>query len=236
MSSATITFLSYGNERFKQSIVRIADEAKRFPFNHIITFTENDLAQRFPAFWEKNREFIRLNPRGGGYYIWKSFLIQQVLSNMRDGEILVYVDAGCVLDVSRLTRFDEYIELLHNRQPVLTFDVGLPQRDWTKMDAAVALGCTDELERGQCITTSILLRKCSQTTALIDEWVAASAEYHLIDDSPSSAPNHPGFQEHRHDQSLWSCLVYKHGFHPIPDETWPVDRPNGPFLAARMRE
>ena len=38
-----------------------------------------------------------------------------------------------------------------------------------------------------------------------------SCIYHLLDDSKSVNPNYPGFNEHRHDQSIFSLLTKKHG-------------------------
>lgn len=33
----------------------------------------------------------------------------------------------------------------------------------------------------------------------------------LLTDDPSALPNAPGFKEHRHDQSIFSTLMWKHG-------------------------
>jgi hypothetical protein len=41
----------------------------------------------------------------------------------------------------------------------------------------------------------------------------------LIDDSPSRAPNHPEFREHRHDQAILTTLAYREG---IKLHYWPA--------------
>jgi hypothetical protein len=46
----------------------------------------------------------------------------------------------------------------------------------------------------------------------MDEWYKHSCNYHLITDHHSVLPNADGFIEHRHDQSLFSLLMKKHGF------------------------
>lgn len=231
-----LIFLTYGNQNYLQSLARITREAREFPFSQVIGVTEMGLAQQFPEFWERHREFIQQSRRGAGYWIWKSFLVQQLLRDMRDGDTVCYADAGCAFNPGKLPRFREYVDSVRSGQPLLAFSLGLPQKHWTKMDTAVALGGEAFLDRAQCVGGIFLLRKCAQTVALVDEWVAACASYHLIDDSPSAIANDPGFQEHRHDQSVWTNLVYKYGFAPIPDESWPVDGPNsGPILAARIR-
>jgi hypothetical protein len=40
----------------------------------------------------------------------------------------------------------------------------------------------------------------------------------FIDDSPSMLPNHPEFQEHRHDQAILTCLQIKY---QIKAHWWP---------------
>lgn len=236
--ASQLIFLTYGNRNYLQSLARITREAREFPFSQVIGVTEMGLAQQFPEFWARHREFIQQSRRGAGYWIWKSFLVQQLLRDMRDGDTVCYADAGCAFNPGKLPRFLEYVDSVRSGQPLLAFShgLGLPQKHWTKMDTAVALGGEAFLDRAQCVGGIFLLRKCAQTVALVDEWVAACASYHLIDDSPSAIANDPGFQEHRHDQSVWTSLVYKYGFAPIPDESWPVDGPNsGPILAARIR-
>jgi hypothetical protein len=45
--------------------------------------------QQDSAFWQKHGDFILSNPRGYGYWIWKSYLIQQKLLEIPDGDILL---------------------------------------------------------------------------------------------------------------------------------------------------
>jgi hypothetical protein len=43
------------------------------------------------------------------------------------------------------------------------------------------------------------------------EWLELCCNYHNITDSPSILQNSPEYCEHRHDQSLLSIVLYKHG-------------------------
>ena len=60
---------------------------------------------------------------------------------------------------------------------------------------------------------AIALLACDETRKLAKDWynIASSNNYHFIDDTPSVRENINGFNEHRHDQSIFSLLVKKYG-------------------------
>jgi hypothetical protein len=55
----------------------------------------------------------------------------------------------------------------------------------------------------------------------------------LIDDSPSRAPNHPEFQEHRHDQAILTTMAYREG---INLHYWPATYNDGAFSYEKLPE
>ena len=90
------------------------------------------------TFWEQHGEFVRRNPRGarhgreahtpdsffsslvaagGGYWLWKPFLIAQTLREMPYGAVLAYVDLGCIVNARGRERFLEYVELVRSTPP-----------------------------------------------------------------------------------------------------------------------
>jgi hypothetical protein len=91
---------------------------------------------------------------------------------------------------------------------------------WSRMDAVThVLGdgvdgaklrsflATEQIEAGRQ-----LILNCATARALIDEWCAiALSRPTLFTDDESAVPNAPGFKEHRHDQSLFSALMFKYG-------------------------
>ena len=52
-------------------------------------------------------------PKGGGYWIWKHHIIENMLNEMAPNDILIYCDAGASLNLNykALKRFNEYIYL-----------------------------------------------------------------------------------------------------------------------------
>ena len=87
------------------------------------------------------------------------------------------------------------------------------------------------------------LKNTKENRFIIDECKLISTEnnYHYIDDSESSIPNHKTFKgEHRFDQSIFSLISKKYNFYCISDETyWHPNWNNGgkeyPIWATRIR-
>ena len=70
-----IHFLTFcaGND-FAGSLQKIHDEAKHITvFDQIHTMNDIDI-QKDTHFWEQHKEFIQKNPRGWGYWLWKSYI------------------------------------------------------------------------------------------------------------------------------------------------------------------
>ena len=51
-------------------------------------------------FWVKHGNFIENNKRGYGYWLWKSYIVKKQLELMKEGDILLYADSGCVMNMN----------------------------------------------------------------------------------------------------------------------------------------
>ena len=101
--------------------------------------------------------------RGYGYWSWKSSVIKLMFSEMQDGDILLYCDAGCHLNPFARTKFFEYVKKTES------FDIlcaVLPDEykeyTWTKMDTITLFKDKIQeqlLETGQLLATSIFVKK-----------------------------------------------------------------------------
>lgn len=88
---ATI-FISYGDERFKESLNRIARQAKKVGiFDKVIKYAPKDL----PSFITSSPLFAF--SVGGGCWSWKPYIIYHTLRNCNVGDVVFYADAGCTL-------------------------------------------------------------------------------------------------------------------------------------------
>jgi hypothetical protein len=237
-----IIFATFGNYKYYNALERIKKEAESFNiFNKILIYNDIDLFN-YPKFWKKHSEFIINNPRGYGYWIWKSFLIGETLKIMNENDILIYCDAGCSLNNNGIKRLYEYIDILNDSEhSILSFELDLYEKQYTKMDLFEYMDMNNETDvnNKQLIATVFILKKNKNSTKLVNEWYnIMSHNYNLIDDSPSNLINDDSFVENRHDQSVFSLLRKKYGTCILKDETFFDDfnsekAKQYPFLAKR---
>lgn len=213
-------FITFGNSRFQNSVKRICLEAEKLAvFDKVTEYGETELFS-FPEF-QQHRNFVYSNPRGFGYWLWKSFLTMKYMETMNENDILVYADAGCVIQEKGRKRMLEYFEMVKNHPSgILGFQIEHIEKKWSKMDLIKYLNAEEHIESGQLMATSFVLRNCESTRNLIRQWYETGCNYSLIDDSPSKLHNDVSFSEHRHDQSIFSLLRKISGCVIIPDETW----------------
>ena len=93
-------FISYGDLKYKRHLSRIKKEASSLNrFDNIFTET-NTTIEKHSAFQNalEDNYFKETysSPRGGGYWIWKPFVILKTLKSMQEGDILLYADAGAI--------------------------------------------------------------------------------------------------------------------------------------------
>jgi hypothetical protein len=131
---------------------------------------------------------------------------------MNDGDILLYADSGCELNVNGKKKMLEFIELTKTKHIIATTAVS-KDTNYTKRDLTIYMQMENDiqmLEMRHVAATVIMLVKNEISTKLVNEWYSiCSSNYHFIDDSPSIANNFEGFIEHRHDQSVFSLLMKK---------------------------
>ena len=104
-----IWFFTYGDDKFKNSKIRIKKEAEdsRF-FDNIFVYGPQNVDKEFI---EKTKPYI-LSEKGGGFWLWKVYFLKYLFSQMNDGDYCFYIDAGCTINSSGQKRFSEYLNLL----------------------------------------------------------------------------------------------------------------------------
>lgn len=236
-----IHFLTFGGPtiEYHNCVDRLCNECNDFAcFDKITGKTERDL-QKDTFFWNQHGDFIHKNSKGYGYWIWKSYiLLKYVQEEMKEDDILLYMDAGCTLNKKGKLRFLEYIHLLETSKEygILSFQMNhLLEINYTKKELFTYFNTLKhDIFSGQCMATVIMIQKNKHSLFILNEWYRISSIYKLLQDTDLSLI-------HRHDQSILSLLVKKHGSIKIPDETffypfWNKDGENYPFWATRIRK
>lgn len=119
---------------------------------------------------------------------------------MKDGDILLFLDCGCEIDLKQKSFLDHAFKEVNNKK-ILYTSTGRKESIWSKMDTILKLDANSPkiLTSPQLQGGILMIQKCKQTMNLIEKWYKYSCNYHLIDDTPSRSKNLDGFIEHRHD-------------------------------------
>jgi hypothetical protein len=201
--------VNYANRRFRSLQQRNAKSALAVGgIDQVCSFAPQDIDASFAS---RNRHILD-QERGNGYWLWKPYFIRHVLQTLRPDDYLFYCDAGAHF----LAPIDPLVAVMQrDDQDVLVFELSLPEGDWTKRDAFVLLDCDrpEFVQSRQRLASFHLWRNSERARAIVDEWLQAAQDERLSTDTPNQCglPNHPGFEEHRHDQSLLSLVTKKHG-------------------------
>lgn len=152
-----------------------------------------------PFIKENNQVFK--HSRGGGYWLWKPYIIHLELAKMKESDILLYIDSGSHL----LQPVDELLEM--HKEDVIIFECLHITRKWTKRDLFQKLGAdTPAIRDSNQIEAGFAIYRKS-ALPLVAEWLRLGCIPENITDSPSVSKNYDDFVEHRHDQSILDILV-----------------------------
>jgi hypothetical protein len=233
-------FISYGDHNYLNSKARISAEAKNFGFDTVAIFEPQDLSEEFI---KQTRPFIH-ESRGGGYWIWKAYILKETLGGIEEGDLLVYADAGCHINIHGKPRFQEYIDLLDtNDTGIISFEMpGLKEEYYTTESVFeyFSIGKDDLLRKsGQFVANTLIMKKCDKLINLIEEFYEiAVSRPDLFSDQYNNLNRSEIFIDHRHDQSIFGLLRKRMGSIVIKDETWAENFDeliHVPILAKRIR-
>lgn len=246
-----IHFITYGDDNFKRSKERLMQEANLFgEFTHIQSYSPNDLPNQF----KNEYKYVLDQKRGGGYWIWKPIILNQALKKLKEGEFLVYLDAGSSLNPLGKKRFFEYIKLLEESEyGVLSIQMSgkrgsgsfEKEKVWTikqifdKLEVSLD---SDIANSGQYLGGILILKKCDHLDQYMNKYSSFIFKYpELCTDKYNSEKQHVEFKENRHEQSISSIIRKQIGSIVIDaDESWMTQFGKGeslkyPFWATRYR-
>ena len=241
----TISFITYGNQAFHLARERIGREAKDMGiFNGTIKlYSPDDLTTEFK---EKVNDTLG-RARGGGYWIWKPYIIHDMLSKLNANDYLVYADAGCTLNKKAVARLREYIQTISIESHKSIFSMvlnGLPEHHWTTAAVFNHFNIdknSDIYKSNQVLGGISIYRKSEDSMEFVKAWLntaMSNPELFTDDYNEEAKRENADFKEARHDQSIFSVLIKSEPHHRhavfFNDE---VDNPdeNAPIKAKRQR-
>lgn len=236
-----IYFFSYGDSKYVKSKQRIRQEAITMGFDEVNVYGPENLPKEFI---EKTTPHL-LQPRGGGYWLWKSHFLKTTFDRMNDGDYCIYADAGCHININGKPRLEEYLEMIKEDDcGVMSFEItGLTESMYTneKVFEYFGIDNNDEMRKTSQIVGGVLIfRKCENSTKIVNEYYRMACENtDLFSDLWNDYKRTSEFRDHRHDQSILGILRKRYKSLIIKDETYSEnwnDLKNMPILATRIRQ
>ena len=205
-------FLVYNDDTHKDNITTLLESVKKYGTSfQIIVFEKNNIDKEFVLKYDA----ILSCERGGGYWLWKSYIINETLKKLKNDDVLFYLDSKYYFIADFMNFIEECLRasdfvVWKNKPNEPTFYM----KNWCKMYVIQKFKMTDTVfthNAEDCWGGAILLKKTDSTIKYINEWFTMCCDYENITDSPSKIPNDACFTEHRHDQSLLSVIIHTYG-------------------------
>ncbi|RDV11098.1 hypothetical protein DXT99_25360 [Pontibacter diazotrophicus] len=177
-------------------------------FDEVIEFSPSDLDS---AFRKEADEMIKQSTKGYGNYCWKSYIINKALEVVKEGDFLFYADSGSIF----INSVKPLIKVLERSgKNIMCFSLALIEKQWTKRDAFILMGCDEKrfLETAQIMGGFLLIKKGKESVNFCKEFQQLSLDSRIISDQQNimGKKNYPGFISHRHDQSILSLMAKKY--------------------------
>lgn len=235
-----VHLVTFASSDYAHSLRRLRRQAQAMStFASITTTTDKDLE---PSFRAKFSEFLQPGVRGFGYWMWKPEVILRALERIPEGEVLLYLDAGCHLNPAGRARLSLYVKwvatsasglLAFQYRPFPSAPANYPieraesllDRHYTKREALEALDIEPQsplLDDPAIAGGIIFVKKCGESMASLHLWREAVDKHpSAFTDQLDRSAQDSSFRDTRHDQSIFSILAKQRGIETVSAyETW----------------
>ncbi|CAM8619976.1 hypothetical protein [Candidatus Planktophila dulcis] len=207
MHCGAITFWG-GELKWKFASLRLENQLNSSRhFHEVKTYSPAELQTLCDI---KTNIFIRENPKGYGYWIWKPILILDFIKNYPNIDVILYLDSGCefISNPSSDITWNNYLAKVGKFEAVF-FANDLKEYSWTKQELFEYLSVsaeekiTDQLVGGAFLMTrNFALGFCKKWLEVmqVDNFLYANDEVNHLKQNVE-------FREHRYDQSVLSILA-----------------------------
>lgn len=212
MAQAHFVTFGDGSPQIRGAATRLRREALRTGiFASADAYDLKRLGIEYPSFWKEHGHFLLSARRGLGYFLWKPFLISAKLGEIAEGDVLVYADAGCEFSPDNRQELIDWLPAAPEHDvSVAPLDPAHTNVRWTSSCCLTHLENADAfLQQPILAATFMFLKNTSRSRHLAAAWLRWSVhdDHCCLVDRPGDVER-PEFEEHRHDQSIFSLLVY----------------------------
>jgi len=242
-----------GNFEYRRSARRLALQAESSGlFKTVTKITDKSFQSYCSLAWQQHQDFMLNSEKGFGYWLWKPIIIQQRLNEIPSNDVLVYLDAGCELNLLNekpRDRIQHYFNLARQHGSLAMQLREMREKGIFPTESRYSKGTlisalqpsAKNLTENQLMATMMMFQKNDTNQDFLQRWleVAVSSNYALLTDDINHG-NKDDFIGHRHDQSIFSILYKEMGYFLILDETnwkpdWSTKGADYPIWAMRNR-
>ena len=173
--------ISYGTKEYEKELKLNIESAKEMGADVVKAFGPKDIDRQY---YEKNIGFFS-QKRGGGYWLWKPYIIDKMLSEIAYNDWLIYVDAGLFY----INSIKNYIKTLEQREVSFAIvPTVYKEYQYTKRDIFVYTNTDTEEIRNTLQRQSgvIIIKKIEKNIELIREWLKYIQEGTMVNDEPNT--------------------------------------------------
>ena len=171
--------------------------------------------------WRNSKIFNQ--KRGGGYWIWKPYVILDALGKVDNDDVIVYSDSASLF----VNSFSTIVEKCLDGKGVLGFQLEDFHKNsvWTKGDCFSILGANEYKGLPQIASSFVVAKKNDFSVKFISKWLEYCLDERALTDNPNQLQeNFEDFKDHRHDQSIFSLCARMFDIDIHPDVTqWGVN-------------
>ncbi len=199
-------FITYGDDGYEAAKNKIVASVKSIKvFDKIYAYGIEDLSDEL-----LKSEVIKIK-RGGGLWSWKPDVILSTMERSQDGDIIVYCDAGCSVYPSK--EWSKYWKKLENHDIIVQRIYQRTDR-WTRKEL-LDMFSSNGKNWPKCYQyqATPMFKVSEFTKQFVREWrdLMISNPKLAMDVTPEErSSQHSSLIENRHDQAIFSSLVYKY--------------------------
>jgi hypothetical protein len=203
--------ITFSGAAYEETTKLIVGRAQLYGADEVTVYDDRwlldqDFYQQNAWLWEHPHK------RGFGWYAWKPFIIWHALSQAKDGDVVLYVDADCVPVAPFGMLFDRCVR---DGGIMLFASENHRQQEWCKHDCYVVMGQDEQqfYDVPAGVARFMLFEKGPwKATQFLMEWLTYCVNpLATTFDSSVLGEECSLFVEHRAEQAIMTNLAHKYG-------------------------
>lgn len=196
------------SDEYYQGQQKLIESASEFDYIH--TFTRNDIIET--EFYLKNKHILD-EKRGGGYWIWKPFIILEVMKKISHFDVIVYHDSGrSCYDWKFTSPLKQYIDFTCDKMKGFGITFGpFINGEYCKRDCFKFMknDYPEFHEHKQVSATWMICQKNTFCFNILNEWKYWCTYDRIVTDDESVYPELEKYKSHRHDQAILTNILIR---------------------------